>query len=76
MGEEEEQAISRMKSLIMKNNTLHLPDFRKRFIVNTDASDEAVAGVLMQQADDGAHGCDLFVASLWRNKKASGYRYR
>lgn len=52
-GDAQEEAFSRLKALLSKAPVLHLPDFSKPFIVQTDASNTGVGAVLMQDHQDG-----------------------
>ncbi|GFN76489.1 Pol polyprotein [Plakobranchus ocellatus] len=50
-----ERAFQAVKSCLSKSRVLRQPDFKKTFILATDASDTGVGAVLMQQHDDGKY---------------------
>ena len=49
---EHDAAFTALKSALVRELILKLPDLNKRFILQTDASDKAVGAVLMQEHDD------------------------
>ena len=51
-GRPEQQAWERIRDALISTPVLQLPDWNKPFIVQTDASDVAIGGVLMQQQGD------------------------
>ena len=46
-----QQAFDRLKQLITQEPILKIPDFNKTFYLQTDASDQGVGGVLLQEHD-------------------------
>lgn len=48
-----EQAFCEIKECLISSPILGSPDFTREFVIQTDASDVAVAGVLTQQQEDG-----------------------
>lgn len=54
-----QQAYDRLKTELSNAVLLHFPDFSKEFIVYTDASTVAVAGVVMQEDEDERGKCLL-----------------
>lgn len=51
----EETAFEQLKKVVSEAPVLRLPDFSKPFLVTTDASSLAVAGILSQNSEDGQH---------------------
>ena len=49
-----EEAFQRLKNALCSQPILQMPDFRRGFIVQTDASDRGVGAVLSQMAEDGS----------------------
>ena len=54
-GERQEQAFQRLKTYLLGGPILKLPDLDKEFVLRTDASNYAIAGVLMQEHDSVLH---------------------
>eukprot|EP01135_Chromosphaera_perkinsii_P011947 Nk52_evm1s2541 gene=Nk52_evmTU1s2541 len=52
-GPEQQSAFERLKTAIANDVKLQLPDFDKEFIIHCDASDQGIAGVLLQRDDEG-----------------------
>lgn len=50
-GESQEKAFRTLKSKLAQSPILHLPDISRPFILRTDASDDGVGAVLMQEFD-------------------------
>jgi len=50
-GDEQEDAFNSLKKLLCKQPILQLPNFQKPFILRTDASQDGVGAVLMQESD-------------------------
>ncbi|XP_042865110.1 uncharacterized protein LOC122248852 [Penaeus japonicus] len=50
-GDEQEGAFNSLKKLLCKQPILQLPNFQKPFILRTDASQDGVGAVLMQETD-------------------------
>lgn len=46
-----EDAFQKLKDTFYNNTILYHPDYKKKFILRTDASDKAIAGELMQDVD-------------------------
>ena len=53
MGEEGNQAFEKLKRKLIEAPILSLPDFKKGFLIRTDASRKGIGGVLMQLDEDG-----------------------
>lgn len=51
--EEQERAFAACKEALLGEKVLRLPDFRRRFVIYTDASDEALGAILSQEDDSG-----------------------
>ena len=49
-----------LRSALCETPVLKLPDFRKPFVVEPDASDLAVGAILLQEYDDGFHPIAYF----------------
>lgn len=47
-----EEAFSNLKSLLRKEPILKLPHFNKQFILRTDASQEGIGAVMMQESNN------------------------
>ena len=45
-------ALDKVKDILTRKPVLQLPDFDKRFIVRTDASDEGLGAILLQETDN------------------------
>ena len=52
-GEAQQEAFSKLKDLMCKAPSLHLPNWKKPFCMETDASKVAVGAVLFQMSDTG-----------------------
>jgi predicted aspartyl protease len=52
-GEAQQQAFEKLKEEMTKNVILHMPDFRKEFILTCDASDTAIGATLGQRDPSG-----------------------
>lgn len=52
-SEAAEEAFCQIKELLISSPILGSPDFTKEFVIQTDASDVAVAGILTQQQEEG-----------------------
>ncbi|XP_069975057.1 uncharacterized protein [Penaeus vannamei] len=50
-GDEQEDAFNSLKKMLCKQPILQLPNFQKPFILRTDASQDGVGAVLMQETD-------------------------
>lgn len=50
-GTEQEEAFTALKDKLCKEPILQLPDFKKSFVLRTDASQDAVGAVLMQEKE-------------------------
>lgn len=61
---EMDESFRSLKSSLINNTQLYLPDYKKRFIVETDASDTGLGACLMQIDDSGRH-----VPIRWASKK-------
>lgn len=59
-----EEAFCRIKELLISSPILGSPDFTKEFVIQTDASDVAVAGVLTQQQEEGERVISYFSHKL------------
>lgn len=55
MSQKEINAFEEAKKALISPPILKFPSFEKQFIVRTDASDTAIAAVLLQEHDDGIH---------------------
>ncbi|XP_069993534.1 uncharacterized protein [Penaeus vannamei] len=63
-GDEQEDAFNSLKKMLCKQPILQLPNFQKPFILRTDASQDGVGAVLMQETDGeiypvAYHSCKL-----------------
>lgn len=63
-NEAAEEAFCHIKELLISSPILGSPDFTKEFVIQTDASDVAVAGVLTQQHDEGERVISYFSHKL------------
>ena len=52
---EEEKAFENLKSMVISDRVLHVVDFDKPFILETDASEYATGAILSQDFEDGRH---------------------
>ncbi len=52
-GAAQDQAFKKLKQSLVKEPILRMPDFSRRFIVQTDASESGVGAALIQEFDDG-----------------------
>ena len=52
---DQENAYTTILSLLVSDPIVRLPDFTRKFILSTDASDVGISGVLSQVFDDGEH---------------------
>ena len=52
-SEGNDQQFKALKALMTSNPVVRMPDFSRKFIVRTDASDRAMAGILQQMDDSG-----------------------
>ena len=48
-GEKQDEAFKKLKQILTQDPVLHMPDFGKPFIVQTDASDRGIGASLMQE---------------------------
>jgi hypothetical protein len=51
-GEAQEKAYNSLKSIILKKPILRIPDVRKPFVLRTDASNNGLGAVLLQEYED------------------------
>ena len=65
----QEEAFLKLKSLLCKEPILQLPDFNKEFVLRTDASQEGVGAVLMQE-----HHGQMFPVSYYSRKLRAAER--
>ena len=65
----QEEAFMTLKSLLCKEPILQLPDFNKQFILRTDASQEGIGAVLMQEING-----QLFPVSYYSRKLRAAER--
>lgn len=63
-NEAAERAFCKIKEQLISTPILGSPDFSREFVIQTDASDEAVAGVLTQQQEDGERVISYFSRKL------------
>ena len=52
-GPDQQQAFATLRGLLVQAPVLRMPDFARRFIIATDASDVAIGAVLLQEDDKG-----------------------
>ena len=70
MGEEQESPFEELKNSLLSFPVLRFPDFQIKFILNTDGSANAVAGVLSQEFEDGEHMVACASKQLKREQKS------
>ena len=56
-----EESFQMLKNILLSKPTLKFPHSEKPFVIRTDASDKAIAAVLLQEHDSVLHPC-LFVS--------------
>ena len=68
-----QQAFDKVKRILSSSPVVQLPDFKKEFVVRSDASSEGIGAALMQQGDDGLLHPVLFASRklLDREKRYS-----
>ena len=60
-----QESFQKLKTLLMSEPVLQMPDFQRPFILQVDASDRGVGAVLLQQSDDEVlHPISYFSAKL------------
>ena len=57
-------AFEKLKSLLVSEPVLQMPDFNRPFILQVDASDKGVGAVLLQEADGVLHPVSYYSAKL------------
>jgi len=74
-GEEQQQALDDIKTLVTTRPVLALPIPDKPFLIQTDASDYALGGALLQQDDDGEYHTISYESKRF-NSAQSNYTVR
>jgi hypothetical protein len=70
--EKHEKAFMKLKKKMMKKPVMQYPDFRKRFIVSTDASNYAIGAVLLQEDEKGR---EYVISNISRKLKSAECNY-